>query len=180
MQLQQRLKQGMVSLVLVVLTSLLWMGTGNVVGTSAIATIRQLEEAPGQVVYQSRYTLQDQHGQRWQAIVFKRIRPDGSSAVNLRLVGFPGAATIDRDRALELTDSLSRRFKADDASSNVFTDSDRPEPHVGQYNLQPIVAQLRPELPLQMTLPVTEGKGLKIVVPPTAIQEWQTIANKVE
>jgi hypothetical protein len=51
---------------------------------------------------------------------------------------------------------------------------------VGQYNLQPIVAQLRPELPLQMTLPVTEGKSLKIVVPPTAIQEWQTIANKVE
>ncbi|ASC73388.1 hypothetical protein XM38_043530 [Halomicronema hongdechloris C2206] len=34
----------------------------------ALAAIRQLEEAPAQVVYQSRQTVQDQQGDRWQVI----------------------------------------------------------------------------------------------------------------
>ena len=35
----------------------------------AFATISQLEEYPGQMLYQSRQTLQDQTGKSWQAIV---------------------------------------------------------------------------------------------------------------
>ena len=66
----------------------------------ADAAIRQLEEAPGQFVYQSRATLPDQHGNTWQAIAFQRIRPDGSTVFALRLVGFPGIAEIDRERPL--------------------------------------------------------------------------------
>jgi hypothetical protein len=37
----------------------------------------------------------DQHGNTWQAIAFKRIRPDGQTSFDLRLVGFPGVADID-------------------------------------------------------------------------------------
>lgn len=68
----------------------LFLGWGMLHPPSAVAAIRQLEEAPGQMVYQSRQTLQDQHGSGWQTVAFKRIRPDGQASFELRLVGFPG------------------------------------------------------------------------------------------
>ena len=142
----------------------------------AIAAIRQLEEAPGQVVYQSRQTLQDQHHRGWQAIAFKRIRADGSSSFYLRLVGFPGTATIDRAQPLSLTSSLGQMLSAADASRPIFTDADSPEPHVGQYDLQPILSQLRPELPWRLVLPTTPETTV-LQVPPSLVQEWQAIAQ---
>ncbi|MBK1989054.1 DUF3122 domain-containing protein [Sphaerospermopsis aphanizomenoides BCCUSP55] len=39
---------------------------GIFTATNAGATIQQLEEAPGQVVYQSRQSLKEQHGKTWQ------------------------------------------------------------------------------------------------------------------
>jgi len=72
----------------------------------AQAEIRTFEESPGQVLTQSRTTLKDEFGTRWQAIAFKRTKPDGSEIVALRLVGFPGAVTIDRSRPLMLKDYL--------------------------------------------------------------------------
>lgn len=61
----------------------------------AFATISQLEEYPGQMLYQSRQTLQDQTGKSWQAIVFKRVHPEGTDTVSLRLIGFLGAMEFD-------------------------------------------------------------------------------------
>ena len=96
-----------------------------------MAAIRQLEEAPGQMVYQSRQTLKDQHGNNWQAIAFKRIRADGETNFYLRLVDFPGVAKIDRSQPLTLTNSLGRTLTATEASSDIFTESATPEPNIG-------------------------------------------------
>lgn len=46
----------------------IWFGLSLFNTPNAAATIRQLEEAPGQQVYQTRQTLYDQHGNPWQAI----------------------------------------------------------------------------------------------------------------
>jgi hypothetical protein len=62
----------------IVLGLLLGLGIFN--PSSAEATIRKLEEAPGQMVYQSRQTLKDRQGNSWQTVAFKRIRPDGSNS----------------------------------------------------------------------------------------------------
>lgn len=144
---------------------------------SALAAIRQLEEAPGQVVYQSRQTLVDQQGDRWQTIAFNRIRPDGSTSFYLRLVGFPGTAAIDRDRPLTLTTSLGQSFTAADASSRIFTDASAPEPNVGQYNLQPIVSELPIAIPMQLALPTLDQNDVRLSVSPALVQEWKTVAN---
>ncbi|EKQ69551.1 Protein of unknown function (DUF3122) [Leptolyngbyaceae cyanobacterium JSC-12] len=77
---------------------------------SVQATIRQLEEAPGQIVYQSRQTLKDQQGNSWQAIAFKRVRPDGTANIYLRLIGFPDVAEVDRTRPLKLINSLGKTW----------------------------------------------------------------------
>jgi hypothetical protein len=143
----------------------------------AHAAIRQIEEAPGQIVYQARRTLKDQHRDSWQLIAFNRIRPDGSTSFYLRLVGFPGTAEIDRSGPLTLTNSLNQTLTAADASQRIFTDADAPEPNVGQYDLQPIMAQLQPTLPWRLRLPMQSGEAVELSLPPAFVEEWQTIAN---
>ena len=147
----------------------------------ALAAIRNLEEAPGQIVYQSRQTLQDQHGDRWQVIAFNRIRIDGktreSTSFYLRLVGFPGIADIDRSRPLTLTTALGQSLNAPDASSQIFTDESTPEPNVGQYDLQPIVSQLSEVIPIQIALPILNKDDSLLSISPVLVQEWKTVAN---
>lgn len=155
----------------------LLLGSGVFNPPHATAAIRQLEEAPGQVVYQSRQTLKDQHGNTWQAIAFKRIRPNKKISVELRLVGFPGVAAIDRTQPLTLTSSLGKTLIALDDSSQIFTESARPEPQVGQYNLQPLLPKLQAELPLKLTVPTLDGEAVRLAVSPSMVQEWQSLAN---
>ncbi|KPQ33361.1 MAG: Protein of unknown function (DUF3122) [Phormidesmis priestleyi Ana] len=156
----------------------------------ANAAIRQLEEAPGQVVYQSRQTLKDQHGSSWQAVAFKRIRSGDSSGDTedtptfyLRLVGFPGVANIDRSRPLVLTDSLGTSFTANDASAKIFTDTTSPEPNVGQYDIAPIVSNLSSVLPLKLSLPtvqreLTQLDSIELLVSPALVEEWKTLFSQ--
>ncbi|MGG6242386.1 DUF3122 domain-containing protein [Nodosilinea sp. AN01ver1] len=163
------------------LGAVLWLEIGLGLGlfnpASAAAAIRQLEEAPGQVVYQSRQPLQDRQGHSWQAIAFKRIRPDGSTSVALRLVGFPGVANLDHDQPLILTNSLGKTLTAADDSGKIFTDAAAPEPNVGQYDLQDLLPQLQTEIPLQLTLPTADGRGVSLTVPSALIAEWKTVAG---
>jgi len=156
-----------------VLTVLLGLGISTTPDT--VAVIRQLEEAPGQIVYQSRQTLNDQHGNSWQAIAFKRVSPNNKTSFELRLVGFPGVVEIDRSQPLLLTNSMGEKLTAADNSSIIFTDLSAPESNVGEYDLQPLLPQLQPELPLGLTLPTIDGEAIQLSVPPSFVQEWQTL-----
>lgn len=155
----------------------IFLGLGLLIPPNAAAAIRQLEEAPGQMVYQSRQTLRDRHGNSWQAIAFKRIRPDGKTSFSLRLVGFPGIVEIDRTQPLSLSNSLGKTLTAADTSSTIFGESTVPEPNVGQYDLQPLLPQLRPEIPLKLTLPTIGSEGIQLSISPSLVQEWQTVAS---
>ncbi|MFH7245759.1 MAG: DUF3122 domain-containing protein [Spirulina sp.] len=167
-------KAGVYQGLLLLLVALLGWAGGM---SSAWATVRTLEESPGQVVVQSRQSLQDQHGRGWQVIAFKRQRPDDTATFAVRLVGFPGSVTIDRALPLTLTNSLGKTVTAADASGKIFTDAERPEPHVGQYDLQPILAELQAEIPLQITLPTVDDEAVRLMVPAALVKEWQSVAN---
>jgi Protein of unknown function (DUF3122) len=143
--------------------------------SSAFAAITQIEEATGQMLYQSRQKLQDQTGKSWQAIAFKRIYPDGSAMVSLRLVGFPGAVEFDRTQPLTLTTSLGQNFTAKDVSSKISQDTSALA-NVGEYDIQQVLPQLQAEIPLHLTLPMVTGTSIKLQIPSTAIEEWQTIS----
>ena len=162
----------------IALTVFFGLGIGTT--PDAVAAIRQLEEAPRQTVYQSRQTLKDQHGNSWQAIAFKRVSPDGKTSLELRLVGFPGVVEIDRSKPLLLTNSIGEVLTADDNSSLIFTDLSAPEANVGEYDLQPLLAQLQPEVPLSLTLPTIGGESVQLSVPPSFVQEWQTLSASRE
>lgn len=161
-----------------VLTIFLGLGIANI--PDANAAIRQIEEAPGQVVYQSRQTLKDRDGNTWQAIAFKRILPNGKMTLELRLVGFPGVAEIDRTKPLLLTNSLGKTLTAADVSSSIATDPTNPPPNVGQYDLQPLLPQLQPEIPLNLTLPTLDGEAIDLVIPSSFVRDWQILFSTKE
>ena len=151
------------------------VGVETILALPATAAIQQLEEAPGQVIYQSRQTLQDQHGNSWQTIAFRRIRSGNSPVLFLRFVAFPGVTSIDRSPPLALTNSLSKILTANDASAKIFTDETSPEPNVGQYDLAPIISELQPTLPLKLSLPTTQSEPVEILVPSSLVEEWKTL-----
>jgi hypothetical protein len=153
------------------------LGLGMLKLPNATAAIRQLEEAPGQIVYQSRQTLKDQHGNGWQTIAFKRIRPDGKISFELRLVGFPGGVEIDRAHPLTLTNFRGNTLVAADTTNDIFTERNHLEPNVGQYDLQPLLPQIQSEIPLTLTLPTLQGEAIRLLVSPALVQEWQTVAS---
>lgn len=144
----------------------------------AVAAIQQIEEAPGQMVYQSRQSLKDQYGNTWQAIAFKRIRSKGATNFELRLVGFPGVVELDHTQPLTLTNSLKQSWMVVDDSSDIFAGVIKPEPNVGQYNLQPLLPQLQAEIPLKLTLLTVNRQPVHLSVSPTFVEEWQTVANQ--
>ncbi len=75
----------------------------------AIIAITQIEEYPGQMLYQSRQNLQDQTEKAWQVIVFKRIHPEGTNTVSLHLISFPGVMEFDHNQPLSLLTSNDSR-----------------------------------------------------------------------
>jgi hypothetical protein len=151
------------------------IGLGVLDTPNASAAIRQLEEAPNQMVYQSRQSLKDQHGNTWQTIAFKRVRPDGNSSFELRLVGFPNLVAIDHAQPLTLTNSLGKTLTAADISSNIFKEGSQP--NVGQYDLQSLLSELQAEIPLKISFPIFKGDAIRLSVPPSLVAEWQTVAN---
>lgn len=160
---------------LLLLGLVLLMSFGSFNPKTATAAVMKTQEAPGQMLYQSRQTLRDQTGNRWQAIAFKRIQPDGIISLNLRLVGFPGAVELDHTQPLSLTTSLGESLTAKNISRNVLTETPSAT-NVGQYDVMPVLSQLKTEIPLQLTLATTRGSVVTLLVPPSTIQEWQTIA----
>jgi len=142
----------------------------------AFAAVTQIEEYPGQMLYQSRQSLQDHDGKTWQAIAFKRIHPEGSSTVSLRLMSSLGGAAVDHTQPLTLTTSLGKTLTAQDISNDISQDIPAPAT-VGEYDIKLALSQLRAEIPLLLTVPTLNGKSVGLSVPSAAIQEWQTLAS---
>lgn len=143
----------------------------------AQAEIRTIEEAPGQVLYQTRATVKDQHGNRWQAIAFKRLQTDQPAMLGLRLVGFPGAAIIDRTQPLKFVDSLGKELTAEDTSAKIFTDESAPEPHIGQYDLGAVLADIQPAVPLELQIPIESADPVVLLISPPTLEEWQALSR---
>jgi len=153
------------------------IGLGILDTPSASATIRQLEESPHQMIYQSHQSLKDQHGNTWQTVAFKRVLPDGNSSFELRLVGFPNIVEIDHSQPLTLSNSLGKTFLAVDNSEHIFPDGSQPQSNVGQYDLQPLLSELEAEIPMQISLATVKGDLISLSIPNSLVAEWQTVAN---
>lgn len=157
--------------IVIALVLLIFIGLDSFTTPEAFASIRQMEEAPGQVLVQSRHTLKDNRGNAWQVVLFKRTKNDGSSTIHLRLVDFPGLADFAHPKPLTITTSRGDSFKAED----VFA-TKSPAPNVGEFDVQNIISQL-PITRLNLSLAMKDSSLITISIPSEVVLEWQTITT---
>ncbi|MEO1006079.1 MAG: DUF3122 domain-containing protein [Cyanobacteria bacterium J06638_38] len=153
------------------LVLLIFVGLDNLTTQPALASIRQMEEAPGQILIQSRHTVKDKKGNSWQVVLFKRTKADGSSTIHLRLVDFPGLADFAHPQPLTITTNKGDSFKAED----VFGEK-APAANVGEFNVQNILSQL-PVTQLNLSLAMKDNKTTHLSIPSEVVLEWQSIAT---
>lgn len=137
----------------------------------AQAALRVIEEAPGQVLYQTRHSLRDTADQPWQVVFFKRERPEGPPLIHLRLVGFPEAVTFQHPQPLPVqVDGATVGTAAD-----VFK-ARSPGPNVGEYDFADLILTLPAAGFLQLELPLTAPRSLR--VPYFVVRQWQAVARQ--
>ncbi|MGK7904256.1 MAG: DUF3122 domain-containing protein [Hormoscilla sp.] len=137
-----------------------------------IASIRTIEEAPGQMLYQSRHSWRDRAGNSWQVILFKRVKAGQIASVSLRLVGFPGLAKIAHPQPLLITTKKGKEF----TSPDMFAEKS-PAPNVGQYDLSDVLLKLPSPGRVMLHIPLIDNESITLRLPPSAVLEWQAIAN---
>ncbi|MEA5465454.1 DUF3122 domain-containing protein [Leptothoe sp. PORK10 BA2] len=151
-----------------------------VLGTSpALASVHVYHERPGQTTLRSQQSFRDRNDHSWQAILFKRYRPDGLDGLYLRLVGFPGVVTVDPQQPLTITTGTALRWQAKPKL-------DPPTPalpsNTNQYDMTDVMADLEKAIPLTLQVPLQgtgpRQKASEIVVPPYAVQEWRELATQ--
>ncbi len=150
----------MKTILLVLFCLLLWLG----IATPSHAVIRKIEEAPGQVLVQSRHQLPDKNRSVWQVILFAR-----PGELQLRLVGFPDRYHFRSADPLILETISGTKLVA----KNDFAKA-AEVPNVGQFNLLPLASQLPKNERLILTLPLQET-DLQLIIPSSVIIEWQEV-----
>ncbi len=152
---------------------LIVIGWGSMTPPSAVASIRQIEEAPGQMLYQSRHTLQDETGQSWQIVLFKRVKAGEPKDISLRLVGFPGMAEFAHPQPLKIKTNTGKVLEAED----LFADQS-PAANVGEYNIREVLSQLPTATGVKLSLPMKGDRTTTLRIPSVVILEWQTVATE--
>ncbi|MBE7380435.1 MAG: DUF3122 domain-containing protein [Leptolyngbya sp. SIO1E4] len=146
-------------------TVMLWATLPQV----AQASLHTYRERPGQVTYRSRQSLRDYADRAWQAIAFKRLQGEVLQGIYLRLVGFPGAVRVDRQQPIVLLAPTGQQWQLAwevDPQTQALPDS------VGQYDLQPFLANLSHALPLEMQIPLDGMPVADVRIAPFIVAEW--------
>ncbi|MEA5574657.1 DUF3122 domain-containing protein [Calothrix sp. UHCC 0171] len=151
---------------------LILLGLGTFNPASAAATISTIEEAPGQILYQSRHQLRDDKGNAWQVVLFKRVKGDDSPSINLRLVAFPGTANFTHPQPLQIITKNGNIFDAKD----VFAEQ-APSDNVGEYEVNNILEKLPNAAAINLSLLMKDNQAIEFKIPAEVILEWQIIAH---
>jgi hypothetical protein len=141
---------------------------------SAIAVLRQHQDAPGIMRYHSQESLQDESGNAWQVVLFKQLTPGKPTLFNLRLVGFPDIVEFTHPQPLEITTAGGQILTAAD----VFAKKS-PAPNVGQYDFTATLPKLRGNDSLTLAVPLKGRQTLTLKIPQTIVVEWQWLADEL-
>ncbi|MEB3359526.1 MAG: DUF3122 domain-containing protein [Synechococcales bacterium] len=158
----------------------------------AKARLMQERLSPQIQLAKSLHTLKDNHGYSWQVIAFQRVQGDRPDPPMLRLVGFPGATTVDHSQPLQVLRSSASTVLLADVSAQIFAaagsaargaqeiSQNIPQnipQNVAQYELQPLLSQLGTTLPVRLVIPMVGGEPRELRAPPGLIEEWQRLAR---
>jgi len=159
------------SLGLLVVT--LWLGGMPI----AQASVHVYREQPGQVTVRSRLSLRDFSDRAWQVIAFKRTQGSTLQGYYLRLVGFPGAVAVDRERPATVTaptgQSRQLPWIVDPQAKTL-------PPNVGQFDLAPLLTELEQALPLEVQVLLLEMEPAEMAIAPFIVEEWLQVKRSNE
>ncbi|HAC66123.1 MAG TPA: hypothetical protein DCF68_21965 [Cyanothece sp. UBA12306] len=141
----------------------------------AIASIKKITEASGQILYKSKQSWKDQAGNAWQVVLFKRIKDNETQKINLRLVGFPGVTEFNHPQELTIKVRDDLILTAPDVFVN---NAQSPSPNVGQYDFNSLVDQLEISNFWLLTLPVKGDQQTQIRIPYFILKQWEEIMLK--
>ncbi|MDJ0556987.1 MAG: DUF3122 domain-containing protein [Microcoleaceae cyanobacterium MO_207.B10] len=154
-----------------ILLTLIYQGSFNL--NQANALIREIEEAPNQIVYQAKHTLKDQTNQSWQVVFYKRVKSGKVDSINLRLVGFPGSVEFVHPQPLKISVHLDKVLMAADNFAEK-----SPASNVGEYNLKKVLPELKKNASVLIFLPLTDNHQVKIKIPLPVLLEWQDVMSR--
>ncbi|MBE9176174.1 DUF3122 domain-containing protein [Synechocystis salina LEGE 06155] len=147
----------------------LWLAWGTFWPGTTPALVRQTTEKPGQTLTQSRQSLRDQKGNTWQVVLFKRVKANGETETNLRLVGFPGVTFFRHPASLGVRDNGGNTVNLTDLLA-----AESPGENVGQFLVPGDFTNLEMNGIWELDLPLKEGNQ-QIKVPYFVLQEWQEL-----
>ncbi len=128
-----------------------------------------MEEAPGQIMIQSRQTLKDDQKSPWQVVLFAH-----KDQLELRLVGFPDRDKFTHPGNLEINLVNGQQLIAEDEFIKK-----SPADNVGQFDINPLTDQLPKDQNLILSLPLTQEKRL-LTIPAAVVVEWQALIQQKE
>jgi hypothetical protein len=143
----------------------------------ALASVHTYHEQPGQTTYRSRQSLRDQNDFAWQATLFKRYIDGDLQGMYLRLVGYPGQATVDRQGNLSIQTGTATQWQAPyslDRQTQTL-----PE-NVTQYDVTAVLGQLKQPIPLTLVVPLAAAATARLVVAPYVVAEWLEIGTMAD
>lgn len=170
----RRRANGLRKLLLLVLTTMLWLSSLPVPSTAA--SILYTADTTGAIVVQSRRTIRDQVGHSWQVIAFKRMWPHHVEPIYLRLVGFPGQVELAHPSSIQLVDAGLRTWTLADRTAQIST-AMASFPTVGQYELQDVLSELPIDQRLDLQLQTLEPASINLRLPTGLIKEWKRMAD---
>ena len=141
----------------------------------AIALLRQHHETPDVLRYHAQDSLKDRDGNTWQVLLFPDNSQDAETHFYLRLVGFPGVNSFAHPQPLEIITSGGSVFNVADAYKRT-----APAPNVGQYDLTPIINQIKAKQSLKLSVSLQNNRQLALKIPSEVSTEWQLLTQEIE
>ncbi|MDX2096824.1 MAG: DUF3122 domain-containing protein [Leptolyngbyaceae cyanobacterium bins.59] len=136
-----------------------------------IASVHQYGEGSDQLMYRSLQTLRDDQDLAWQVVLFKRLERGQTTALHLRLVGFPGLVTVSHPAALTIATGEDRVWQGTD-----ITEVPALSSNVGEYDVLEVLRAIEGAPPLRLFVPLADHPR-ELVIPPYVVQEWQKVAR---
>ena len=165
------IKQFLSKIMLIIgLVLLILVYQNTLIVNSANALIREIEEAPTQIVYQAKHTLKDETGKSWQVVFYKRLKSGEVDTINLRLVGFPGTVEFTHPQPLKISYDRNKISLARDNFAEK-----APATNVGEYQFPEVLFDLKKNVPVFLYLPVKTDQLAIIKIPFPVLLEWQEV-----
>ncbi|MEB3209946.1 MAG: DUF3122 domain-containing protein [Leptolyngbyaceae bacterium] len=178
--------------VLVMVLVLVTVG-GGMAFHPAQASARVIQEhlQDGRILDKSFRALTDSNGYSWQLIAFTDTQAGVTEGPYLRMVGFPGAVSVDRDHPLVVSFPSGQTLMLDDVSFLIFKDGLLPQENVAQYNIGAVLETLPSPGSLRLAVPVfkpiessrnssekfsQDSEPLEFSVSKSIVAEWIAIA----